>query len=83
MIHGRFVAATEAFAVVCLGAVGNMGMAVLIAIVDVGPAMVVVVLAGAFDTVVVSLPLDIAKLLWRCVPIAIMVTVMVLNCFCR
>ena len=55
-------------------------MPVLIAIVDVGSAMVVVVLAGAFDTVMVSLPLDITKLLWWYVPAVVMITVMVLNC---
>jgi hypothetical protein len=64
MVPGCLIAATEAFAVVCPGAFGNMRMTILITIVDVGSAMVVAVLAGALDAVVISLPLDVAEFLW-------------------
>ena len=77
------VAATEAFAVVCPGAFGNMRMTILITIVDVGSAVVVVVLAGTFDTVVISLPLNVAKFLWRHVPVVVAVAIVVLVLECR
>ena len=55
-------------------------MAILIAIVDVGPAMVVVVFASTLDAIVISLPLDIAKFLrWR-VPVPVMIVILVLKC---
>jgi hypothetical protein len=79
VFHGCFIAATEAFAVVCAGASGNVRMAVLITIADVGSAMVVVVPSRALDSVVESLPLDVAKFLWRHVPVPIMVAVLVLG----
>ena len=83
MIPGCVIAATEAFAVVCPGALGNVRMAILITIVDVGSAMVVVVFAGTLDAVVISLLLDLAKFLWRQIPITVMIAVMVLNCGSR
>ena len=80
VFHCCFIAATEAFAVVCPGASGNVRMAVLVTITDVGSAMVVVVPASALDAVVESLPLDVAKFLWRHVPVPVPVTIMVLKC---
>jgi len=68
VIHRYFVATTKTIAVVGLGAVWNMGMTILIAVIDVGPAMIVVVLTCAFDTIMKTLALDVAKLLRRTVP---------------
>ncbi len=50
-----------------------MRMTILIAIVDVGTAVFVVVLAGAFNTIVISLALHFAKLRWRRVPAPVMI----------
>ena len=82
VVPGCLVAATEAFAVVCPGAFGNVRMAVLVAIVDVGSAMVVVVFTGTLDAVVISPLLDLAKFLRGHipVPVAVMVVVLVLKC---
>jgi hypothetical protein len=85
MVPGCLVAATVTFAVVCPGTFGDMRMTILIAVVDVGSAMVVVILPRAFDAVVVSLPLDIAKLLRGRIPVtvAIAVTITILVRGCR
>src|ERR1700722_9273938 len=64
VVPGLLVALTEAVAIVCLQAGRNMRMTILIAIVDVGAAVFIVVLAGTFDAVVISLPLHFAELRW-------------------
>ena len=75
VIHGGLIAAAEAIAIVALDTRRNMGMTVFVAIVDVGSAMVVVVLSGSVDTVVISLTLNFAKLLRRRVPVAVVIAV--------
>ena len=72
MIHRYFVAATETVTVVGLGTVWNMRMTKLIAVVDIWSAVIVVVLACAFNAVVKTLALDVAKLLRRTVPRAVL-----------
>ena len=68
VIHCYFVATAKTIAVISLGAVWNMRMTILIAIIDVRSAMIVVILACAFDTIMKTLALDVAKLLRRIVP---------------
>src|SRR3979490_1580984 len=80
MVPGCLISTTEDFAEVCPCAFGNVRMTVFITIVDVGTAMVVVVLTSTFDSIVISLPFDIAKFLrWR-VPVPVVIAVMVLEC---
>jgi len=78
VVHRHFIAAAEAFAIVGLGAVGHMRMAKLIAVVDVRPAVIVVVLSSSLNSIVKALSLDVAELLWGSVPVAITVTVPIL-----
>ena len=76
MVHGYFVAAAEALAIVGAGTPWNVRMAILIAIIDVRSTVIVVVLAGAFDSIVKALTLYVAKLLWRSVPGSVMIAVL-------
>src|SRR5881394_165382 len=78
MIPGCVVAATEAFAVVCAGAFGNMRVAILITIVDIRPAVVVIVFTGTLDAIVISLPLNVAKFRRWLVPVPVPVPVAVM-----
>lgn len=73
VIHRRVIATAKAFAVVGPRAVRNMWMTILIAVVDVWSAMVVVVFARAFDAIVKTLALDIAKLLRGSIPCAVLI----------
>jgi hypothetical protein len=79
VIHCGFIAATKALSIVSLGAWRSVRMTVLIAIVDVWPAVVVVILASALDTIVISLTLDFAELLWWGIPTAVSVMVVILD----
>ena len=72
MIHRCFIAAAKTFAVVSLGTVWNMGMTILVPVVDIRSAVIVVVFARALNAVVKTLTLDIAKLLRRSVPGAVL-----------
>ena len=76
VIHRYFIATAKTFAIVGLGAVGYMRMTILVAVADVRPAVIVVVLSGALNSIVKTLPLDIAELLRGSVPSAVMVTVL-------
>src|SRR5579862_2658828 len=62
------VAAAECLAVVVPVGWRNIGMAVFVAIVHVGAAMIVVVPARALNAVMESAPLDLVELAWRRIP---------------
>jgi hypothetical protein len=79
MVHGGFVAATETLAIVSAGTSRNVRMTIFIAVIDVRSAVVVVILAGAFDSIVKALALYVAKLLRRIVPGSIMVAVLTIG----
>jgi hypothetical protein len=71
----RFISTAKSFAIVVAIAWRDMRMTKLTAVVDVGLAMIVKVLARAFDTIVKALALNFAKLVWRPVPIIVILTV--------
>jgi hypothetical protein len=75
--HGRIVAAAEAFAVIPSRIVRNVGMAVFVAVLYIRPAMVVVVLASTFDAIMEALALNVAELLRRRIPAALVLSVSV------
>jgi hypothetical protein len=50
VVHGYLVATTEAFAIVGTGTLWNVRTTILIAVIDVRSAVIVLVLAGAFDS---------------------------------
>jgi hypothetical protein len=75
VIHRRVVAAAEALAVVPARVARNMGMTVFVAILYVRPAMMVEVLASTFDAIVEALALDVAELLRRRIPAAVILTI--------
>jgi hypothetical protein len=55
-----------------------MRMAILVAIVYIGAAMVVIVFPSAFNSIMKALALDVAKLLWWYVP-----STLLGKCCCR
>jgi chemotaxis protein histidine kinase CheA len=69
-MHGAVISLAKTFAIVVAKSARNPGMAVLIAIIHVRTAVIVEVLAGAFDAVVKPLTLDLAKLSRRRIPSA-------------
>jgi hypothetical protein len=73
--HGYVVAATVAFAVVLADRSIDVGMTVLFAVVYVGHAVVIEVLAGTLDTVVKALALNLPELSWRRIPAALILSV--------
>ena len=68
VIHGLFISAAKSFPVILTGTPLDMRVAVLIAIIYIGPAMFVVVFARALDSVVIALALNFAELAGRSVP---------------
>src|SRR5258708_39743174 len=78
VVPGCGVGASEACEGVCAGAFGNMRVAILITIVDIGPSVVVIVFTGTLDAIVISLPLDVAEFLRGRVPVTVAVMVVVL-----
>jgi hypothetical protein len=75
VVHGRIVAAAEAFAVIPSRVVGNVGVAVFVAVLYIRAAMVVVVLAGTFDAIMEALALNVAELLRRRIPAALILSI--------
>lgn len=65
---GEFIAAAETFTVLISGFAGYVWMAILVAIVDVGAAVVVEVFAGTLDAVVKALAGNVTELVGRGVP---------------
>src|ERR1700744_3990918 len=66
VIHAGLIATAEAFLVIGFRAGRDVRMAIFIAVVDVGTAVIVVVLSGAFDSVVIALLLNVTKFFrWR------------------
>jgi hypothetical protein len=73
--HARIVAVAEAFAVIPSRVVRNVGMAVFVAVLYIRAAMVVVVLASTFDAIMETLPLNVAELLRRGIPAALVLSI--------
>ncbi len=68
VINSGLLAAAEGVAIVLADGTGDFGVLVLIAVVDVGAAMILKVLAGAFDAVGVTLPGCVLVLGWGNLP---------------
>ena len=68
MIHSLFVTPTITFAIIFPRALRYVGVPIFLAIIHVGSAMIVKILARALDSIVITLPLDLTKLLWRRIP---------------
>ena len=80
MVHGRVIAATETFSIVIPGAFRNVGVAEFFPALDIGSAVMIEVLAGPFNAIVKTLPLDFAELMGRGIPlitIIVMMTILV------
>jgi hypothetical protein len=75
VIHSSLIASPKTFPIVVTCARRDVRMTILIAIIDVGSTVIVVVFASAFDPIMESLPLYIPKLLRRCIPAAAILTV--------
>jgi hypothetical protein len=67
--HCTVVTAAESLAVGLAQIAGKMRMPVFVAIVDVGPAVILEVAAGTFHPVPESLPLHIVELIRKSVPL--------------
>jgi hypothetical protein len=70
VLDADLVAAAEAFAVVLAQGAFDVRVAVLVAVIHVGTAMVVIVLAGTLDAVVEAAPGSVLELGRRSVPSA-------------
>lgn len=89
--HRPVIAGAEPFAIVLPEIASDVGVPVFFAILDVGWAMVVKVLASAFDSIVEALPLCLAKLSRRRIPVMIVIMIVLRasrwrgcgNCFAR
>jgi hypothetical protein len=75
MSYACIVAAAEPVAIVRTGTGRNMRVTIFIAVIHVRMAMIIVVLAGSFNTVMIALALNIAEFLRRCIPATVVLTV--------
>jgi hypothetical protein len=64
--HGRLISAAKAVTIRISLVTRNMGMTVLVAVIHVRPAVIINILACAFDPIVKTLPLGLPPFLrWR------------------
>jgi len=71
MVHCFFIAPTKTFAIIFTRTRLNIWVPVFLAVIHVRSAVIVKILAGALDSIVITLPLDLTKFLWRRIPTAL------------
>jgi hypothetical protein len=74
-MHGAVISLAEALAIVLAKVARDPGVTVLIAVIHVRTAVIVEVLAGAFDAIVKALTLGLAELCRRSIPSAAVLAV--------
>ncbi len=68
MLDGDLVSTAESFAVGFALLCGQVRISILLAVLYIGPAVIVEVFAGSFDTILKSLTSQLIKFIWRRVP---------------
>jgi hypothetical protein len=68
VLHGGVITAAEAFTIGFTLLVGQVGTAILFAILHVGAAMIVEVLAGTLDSILEALAAKLVKFVWSSIP---------------
>lgn len=74
VLHGHVVSAAETIPIIVTRRWIDVRMPVFFAAVHVWRAMMIEILAGAFDAVVKTLPLNVAKFGWRRVPASLILS---------